>query len=143
VHIERAARLTEEIRYPSAEQVSELYDLIMRGSGGERGFVSKSNLDYLLDAIRDIGDRLPKRQAIEKKVAFLLYNVIVVHPFLNGNKRTAFGLAGAFLEANGYELSPRAKEAYEFLIGIASGKVSEVEVERWVARHLTEHEGKK
>ena len=137
------ARLSEEIRYPSAEQVSKLYDLMMRGSGGERGFVSRSNLDYLLDAVRDIGDRLPRKQAIVKKAAFLLYNVIVVHPFMNGNKRTAFALAGAFLEANGYELSPEASEAYEFLIGIASGKVSEVEVERWVARHLTELGGER
>jgi hypothetical protein len=44
---------------------------------------------------------------------------------------------------NGYELSPRADDAYKFLIGIASGNVSEVEVERWVARHLTEVRGEK
>ena len=128
----------EEIKYPSAEQVSELYDLTIKASGGERGFISRSNLDYLLDAVKDIGDKLPKRQAIVRKAAFLLYNVIVVHPFLNGNKRTAFGLAGAFLEANGYELVSKAKEAFELLIGIASGKVSEIEAEGWVARHLTD-----
>ena len=45
-----------------------------------------------MDTVRDIGERLPKRQAIVKKAAFLLYNVIVVHPFLNGNKRTAYEL---------------------------------------------------
>ena len=135
--------MSEEIRYPSTEQVSELYDMTIKASGGERGFVSKSNLDYLLDAVKDIGDRLPRKQAIMKKAAFLLYNLIVVHPFLNGNKRTAFGLAGGFLEANGYELDTQAKEAYEFLLGIASGKISEIEVEKWVARHLTEPGGEK
>ena len=130
--------MSEEIKYPSADQVSELYGLTIRASGGWRGFVSKSNLDYLLDAVKDIGDRLPRRQAIVKKAAFLLYNVIVVHPFLNGNKRTAFGLAESFLEANGYELAPQADETFELLIGVASGKIPEIEVERWVARHLTE-----
>lgn len=94
-----------------------------------------------MDAVKDIGERLPRKQAIVKKAAFLLYNVIVVHPFLNGNKRTAFGLAGAFLDANSYALSPRSTDAYDFLIGIASGKVSEGEVERWVATHLTERTG--
>ena len=138
-----AARLSEEIRYPSTEQVSELYDMTIKASGGERGFVGKSNLDYLLDAVKDIADRLPKKQAIVKKAAFLLYNLIVVHPFLNGNKRTAFGVAGAFLEANGYELDAQATEAYEFLLGIASGKISEIEVEKWVAKHLTEPRGEK
>ncbi len=138
-----AVRMGEEIRYPSTEQVAELYDLTIRTSGGDRGFVSRSNLDYLLDAVKDIGDRLPRRQAVVKKAAFLLYNVVVIHPFLNGNKRTAFGLAGLFLEANGYELVPGAKEAYEFLLGVASGKVPEIEVERWVARHLSELGGEK
>ena len=78
-----------------------------------------------------------------KKAAFLLYNVIIVHPFLNGNKRTAFGLAGSFLEANGFELVSRPKDAYEFLLRVASGEASEVEVEGWVASHLTELKGKR
>ena len=43
------------------------------------------------------GRGFPRGQALVKKAAFLLYNVIIVHPFLNGNKRTAFGLAGSFL----------------------------------------------
>ena len=133
--------MVEEIRYPSADQVSKLYDATIRASGGERGFVSRSNLDYLLDAVKDIGERLPRKRAVVKKAAFLLYNVIVVHPFLNGNKRTAFGLAGAFLDANGYALSSRSADAYDFLLGIALGKVSEGEVEQWVATHLTEQRG--
>ena len=130
--------MSEEIRYPSAEQVSKLHDLTIRVSGGERGYVSRSNLEYLLDAVKDIGERLPKKQAMVKKAAFLLYNIVVIHPFLNGNKRTAFGLVGAFLEANGYELVPESNEAYEFLLGVASGRVSETEVEGWVVRHLSE-----
>jgi hypothetical protein len=43
-----------------------------------------------------------------------------------------------FLESNGYEVSLDTAEGFEFLIGVAAGKVSEGEVERWIARHLTE-----
>ena len=135
--------MSEEIRYPSGKQVAELYETTMKASGGERGYLSRSNLDYLLDAVKDIGERLPKRQAIVKKSSFLLYNIVVVHPFLNGNKRTAFGLAASFLEANGFELVTQPKDAFEFLVRLAAGKVSETEVEHWVARHLTELRGKR
>ena len=135
--------MSEEVRYPSAEQVSVLYDLTIRASGGERGYVSRSNLDYLLDAVKDIGERLPRRRAVVKKAAFLLYNIVVIHPFLNGNKRTAFGPARAFLEANGYELISKSKDAYGFLLGVASGRVSETDAEGWVARHLTELRGER
>lgn len=134
--------MAEEIKYPSIGQVTKLYDRIVDETGGERGYLSKSNLDYLLDTVKDVGERLPRRQAIIKKAAFLLYNVVIVHPFLNGNKRTAFGLMEVFLESNGYTVSLDAAEGLEFLVGIAAGKVSETEVEGWTARHLTERREK-
>ena len=130
--------MAEEIKYPSLEQVSRLYDRTIDATGGERGYLSKSNLEYLLDTVRDVGERLPRRQAIIKKAAFLLYNVIIVHPFLNGNKRTAFGITEAFLESNGYKLSFDAGEGFDFLVGVAAGKSSENKIEDWIARHLTE-----
>jgi len=132
--------LTEEILYPSVEELKTLYDRIVRTSGGEHGYLSTSNLEYLLDTVKDVGERLERRQAIIKKAAFLLYNVIVVHPFLNGNKRTAFELAKLFLRANGFGMRADAGETYGFLLGLASGDASESEAERWLATHLTESE---
>lgn len=120
------------------DQVSRLYNRTIDATGGERGYLSKSNLDYLLDTVRDVGERLPRRRAILKKAAFLLYNIIVIHPFLNGNKRAAYGLVELFLNSNGYKVSPETNEAYLFLIEVASGKISESEVETWIAMHLTE-----
>ena len=130
--------MSEEIRYPSLAEVSRLYDRITKSTGGESGYLSKSNLEYLLDAVRDIAETLPRKQAIAKKASFLLYNVIVVHPFLNGNKRTGYGLAELFLASNGYEILAEAEESYRFLLEVAMGKASEKAVEGWVARHLTE-----
>jgi len=44
----------------------------------------------------------------------------------------------AFLESNGYKVSLDTTEGFEFLTGVASGNVSESEVEDWIARHLTD-----
>ncbi len=66
--------LSEEIRYPSIKQVERLYNKIISVTGGEHGYLSKSNLEYLLDTVKDIGERLDREQAIVKKAAFLLYN---------------------------------------------------------------------
>lgn len=117
--------MTEEIKYPSVEQVSRLYLRIIDRTDGERGYVSRSNLHYLLDTVQDIGERLPRRQSIVKKAAFLLYNVNVIHPFLNGNKRTAYALVELFMKSNGYEIASESRDTYQFLIDVASSKVSE------------------
>jgi len=128
----------DEIEYPSMEELEELYDGVTRTTGGEHGYLSKGNLEYLLDTVKDVGERYPKRRAIIKKAAFLLYNIVTIHPLANGNKRTAYELVRLFLRSNGFSLSAETREAYNFLIGIASGKLSETEVESWIATHLSE-----
>jgi death-on-curing protein len=130
--------LSDEIRYPSLNQVERLYEQIIRTTGGERGYLGKSNLEYLLDTVKDIGERLNRKQALVKKASFLLYNIILLHPFLNGNKRTAYELVRLFLRLNGYEISSDAAGAYELLLDVASGKAAAGDVERWIATNLTE-----
>jgi len=130
--------LAEEIKYPSRDEVRNLYDAVIRNTGGERGYLSKGNLDYILDTVKDVGERLRRRQAIIKKAAFLLYNTVVIHPFVNGNKRAGYELVRLFLRANGFELSVKNTEAYDFLLDVASGSKSETDVEVWLVRHLSE-----
>jgi prophage maintenance system killer protein len=48
------------------------------------------------------------------------------------------GIVELFLKSNGYEIESEAKDAHQFLIGVASGKVSESEVEDWIGMNLTE-----
>src|SRR5437867_5096474 len=116
--------LSEEIRYPYIKQVERLYNKIISVTGGEHGYLSKSNLEYLLDTVKDIGERLDREQAIVKKAAFLLYNIVVLHPFVNGNKRTAYELVRLFLRLNGHEIKSDPDDTYRFLLDIASRNVS-------------------
>ena len=124
------------------DELKALYAGVVKASGGEHGYLSKGNLEYLLDTVKDVGERYPKRQAIVKKAAFLLYNLVTIHPLVNGNKRTAFELVRLFLRSNGFSLSAEVRESYRFLLEIASGKLSETEVESWVASHLSESKEK-
>jgi death-on-curing protein len=54
------------------------------------------------------------------------------HPFVDGNKRTAFVVADVFLEKNGYELGAEIDNEQETLfLNIADGKVSHTELAQW------------
>ena len=57
----------------------------------------------------------------------LLLGVARNHPFLQGNKRTAFAAADYFLYLNGYELQAEqdSEELADFLIDAINGDVSE------------------
>ena len=54
------------------------------------------------------------------------------HPFIDGNKRTAFVAADTFLEKNGYELGAEINNEQETLfLNLADGKVSRAELAEW------------
>jgi death-on-curing protein len=126
----------KEIRYPSVEQVERLHDRVLDVTGGEHGDLSRSNLEYVLASVKEIGEELDVRNAMKKKAAFLLYNLISQHPFVNGNKRTAFELVKLFLRLNGFEITAKPQETYLFLADIATGRVSLNRVEIWIATNL-------
>jgi len=113
-----------------------LHNRVLDMTGGDRGDLSRSNLEYVLAAVKEIGEELNLRRAIEKKATFLLYNLISQHPFVNGNKRTAFELVKLFLILNGFKIKAKSQETYSFLAGIAAGHISLRQVEEWIATNL-------
>jgi death on curing protein len=61
---------------------------------------------------------------------------MVYHPFINGNKRTAFTVVESFLELNGYALGGGSDATYELLSEMGAGKISPEQAEDWIARNL-------
>jgi death on curing protein len=57
------------------------------------------------------------------------------HPFVDGNKRTAFVVAVSFLELNGQELSVSEAEAALVFLRLAAGQLPEAELAEWLRKH--------
>ena len=53
------------------------------------------------------------------------------HPFIDGNKRTAFMTLFSFLYANGVHLQASEPEAVTVMLGVASGELGEAELAAW------------
>ena len=58
------------------------------------------------------------------------------HPFVDGNKRTAWVLARLFLALNGHELRFEAAEAIAAMLALAAGELSEEEMADWFRSRL-------
>ena len=68
------------------------------------------------------------------KAAMAIDYIANFHPFVEGNKRTAFQLAIALLRNGGYELDDDTATA-SFIIEVASGLYSREEIEEWLRRN--------
>jgi death-on-curing protein len=63
------------------------------------------------------------------------------HPFVDGNKRTAFVAALLFLRLNGYDVVAPQEEKHAVFLAMAEGRLGEDELADWLeakCRHRTE-----
>ena len=58
------------------------------------------------------------------------------HPFVDGNKRTAFVAAELFLMLNGHELAADDAACVLTMLAVASGEMSEDAFAAWIRSHL-------
>ncbi|MFF3684999.1 type II toxin-antitoxin system death-on-curing family toxin [Streptomyces sp. NPDC002187] len=62
-----------------------------------------------------------------EQAAALLHALATNHPFVDGNKRTAWLAAATFLAVNGVDLADADKDAaYDLVIDVASGATAEL-----------------
>jgi len=64
------------------------------------------------------------------------YGVARNHPFVDGNKRTAWVLARLFLGLNGVQIGFAPEEAIHMVLALASGSLAEAEVAEWFRTRL-------
>ncbi|MEH2356049.1 type II toxin-antitoxin system death-on-curing family toxin [Nostoc sp.] len=58
------------------------------------------------------------------------------HPFIDGNKRTAFAVMLTFLNLNGYTLNLSQEQAYNLVIQVVQKKISKEELSAFLKLHL-------
>jgi death-on-curing protein len=57
------------------------------------------------------------------------------HPFIDGNKRTAFVAVELFLELNEFELSASDADCVLTMLAVAAGQMDEATFARWLRQH--------
>lgn len=58
------------------------------------------------------------------------------HPFVDGNKRTAFAAMMVFLRRNGVRFAPSSAEATVAILALAAGELSEAALAAWIGDRI-------
>ncbi len=69
------------------------------------------------------------------KAAVYARDIIALHPFVDGNKRTGIVAAMTFLENNGYRFSAKRGEVENFAVKIAVDKPEIYIIAVWLKKH--------
>ena len=106
------------------EIVREIHAEAIARFGGSDGVRDSALLESAVAAPQaSSGGRSPYRDLAEVAAAYLYY-LCRNHPFIDGNKRAAFGSCIVFLRLNGVEPKPDGPEWEELVLAIASGSLA-------------------
>lgn len=122
-------------RFVELIQVLAIHFRQIQAFGGSQGIRDQGLLESALAQPQmTFGDEW-LHSTIHEQAAAYLFHLAKNHPFIDGNKRTAFAVMITFLELNNYQLRLSQADAFQLVLQVATGTLSKAEL----ADHLAEH----
>ena len=121
-------------RWIQAELISAVHDGQLAEHGGGQGVRDANLLDSALARPEQLAHYgVPDAADLAASYG---YGISRNHPFVDGNKRTAFVAVELFLLLNGHELVANDADCVMTMLSVASGDLSEAEFAAWIRLHI-------
>jgi death-on-curing protein len=123
-------------KFLSISQVLDIHQDEINSFGGTSGIRDEGLLDSALAQPQAtfFGELL--HPTIGEQAAAYLYHLAMNHPFIDGNKRTAFAVMDTFVTLNGYSLNLSQEQAYNLVIRVVQKEISKEELSAFLELHL-------
>ena len=127
----------DDPRWVREDVVRAIHGRQLAEHGGAEGVRDEGLLSSALHRPRQLWHyQHEPRPDLADLAAAYAYGIACNHPFLDGNKRTAFVVCRLFLLLNGNGLEAgRDQKAITFL-KLAAGELSQEELAEWIREHL-------
>ena len=113
--------------------VLAIHDLQIAEHGGAAGLRESGLLDSAL--ARPLNRAGYGDPDVVELAALYAIGIARNHPFMDGNKRTAWAAMATFLDLNGVGFDPDQIEATTTMLLLAAGEVDDATFTAWVRRH--------
>ena len=121
----------------SVKEVEIIHNILIDKFGGSKGIRDIGLLESALArpfATFDKNDLYP--DPIDKASA-ILESIVINHPFIDGNKRTAYTLMRLILLENHLDIKASQEDKYNLVISASTGKYRFDEIKNWIESNLT------
>jgi len=116
--------------------VLALHDAQLAEHGGGTGIRDENLLRSALARPENLLAYGDKPDAADLAAAYA-FGIARNHPFVDGNKRTAFVTMELFLDVNGWTLEADDASCITTMEALAAGSLTEAEFSTWIRVHLT------
>jgi death-on-curing protein len=112
-----------------------LHDRLLALDGGAAGVQKLGLLQSALARPQQLCAYGDDPDTVDMAAAYMV-GIARNHPFVDGNKRTAFVVGVLFLEVNGYRFSASEEGATQAILGLAEGTIDEASFIRWLRANV-------
>lgn len=137
-----SSKSSQPVKHLSSQQVLAIHYRMVKRFGGSQGLRDISLLESAVGRPQASFEGIDLYPSIFEKGAALMHSILKNHPFVDGNKRTAYASTGIFLELNGYALANMHKESLQFCLRVENGSVELEEIAAWLRNNSKATSGK-
>jgi death-on-curing protein len=121
----------------SLNEVLAIHNILIEQFGGAKGVRDNDGLESAINRPFQTFDGQELYPEAFDKAAAIFESIISNHPFIDGNKRTAYVLLRLFLREHKLDIEATEDEKFNFVMKAASGGLNIDEIKAWIKSRLT------
>jgi death-on-curing protein len=118
------------------QEVLAIHDILIERFGGSRGVRDNAGLESAINRPYQTFDGNELYPEPVDKAAAIFESIISNHPFLDGNKRTAYVLMRLLLKEGTLDIIATEDEKFDFVIQCAQGTKTFDDIKSWIKSKL-------
>ena len=119
----------------SRELAEAIHERQLAEHGGSEGVRDSGMLESAISRARHKYAYASTQIDIPDLAAAYAFGIARNHPFVDGNKRTAYVVCRTFLVLNGWDLIGPLADRYPVFLALAAGELDEAEFAEWLRRY--------
>lgn len=123
-------------KFLNKKSVLRIHDRQIEKFGGSFGIRDEGLLESALAQPQATFGGEFLHSTIYEQAAAYLYHIAMNHPFIDGNKRTAFAVLDTFLDLNNYYLNLTNEQAYTLVLQVVRGEISKAELISYLQKSI-------
>ena len=117
-------------------EVEKIHDILIERFGGAKGIRDKGILESAIGRpFQTFAGKDLYPDPVDKAAA-IFESIVSNHPFVDGNKRTAYVLMRLILKRNQLDIEVDQDVKYDFVIKAAKGELTFTKITTWIRTNL-------
>jgi death on curing protein len=117
-------------------EVEKIHDILIEKFGGAKGIRDKGALESAINRPYQTFDGQELYLSPIDKAAAIFESIISNHPFIDGNKRTAYVLMRLLLKESKMDIDLGQDQKFDFVIKAAKGEFTFDQIRTWIKINL-------